>query len=288
MSNVTTTPQGQKAVAKTAMQWLTDDKFKQSIMAVLPKHLTAERMTRIALSELRINPKLTHCNPLSFISAIVQASQLGLEPGVLGKCYLIPYGQNVQFIVGYRGMLELARRSGEIQSVLAAEVCENDTFSYEMGLKPNIIHKPAMGERGKAIAFYSVAQFKDGGHQFEVMSVKEIEDVRKSSKAANSGPWMTHYNEMAKKTVLRRLFKWLPVSIELQTAVALDEQADLGLQNNELLMDNSIIDMEAMNISNETPASESVSGDGEVLPGPGKKSVETTQAAQAIIEKLSV
>lgn len=261
MNKITVTPRSQKTVAKTATQWLSDDKFKNSIEAVLPKHLTAERMTRIALSELRLNPKLTQCNPLSFISAIVQASQLGLEPGVLGKCYLIPYGQNVQFIVGYRGMLELARRSGEIQSVLAAEVCENDVFSYEMGLKPNIVHKPAMGDRGKPIAFYSVAQFKDGGHQFEVMSTKEIEDVRKSSKAANSGPWMTHYNEMAKKTVLRRLFKWLPVSIELQTAVALDEQADLGLQNNQSLIENNVIDMEHMAFTDNEEESENVEHD---------------------------
>jgi recombination protein RecT len=225
-----------KAKDKTTIQWLNDDNFKKSLANVLPKHLTAERMTRIALSELRNNQKLAAATPISFISAVLQASQLGLEPGVLGKCYLIPYYNNktkntdVQFMIGYRGMIELARRSGEIKSVYACEVDEADSFSYELGLEPKIVHVPSMSKKGKSIAYYAVAHFKDGGYQFEVMSLEEIESVRKSSKASESGPWMTHFPEMAKKTVLRRLFKWLPVSIELQHAITLDEQAEVGVR----------------------------------------------------------
>ncbi len=213
------------------------EQMKGEIARCLPKHLTTERMTRIALTELRKTPKLQECEPMSFIAAIMQASQLGLEPGVLGSCYLIPFNNNktgkveCNFIPGYRGFLDLARRSGQIVSLTAHTVYENDTFIYEYGLEEKLIHKPTMDDKGVLIAVYSVAKLKDGGHQFEVMSKKEVDEIRKQSKSGNFGPWVTHYDEMAKKTVLRKLFKWLPCSVEMQKAVVLDEQADVGLQD---------------------------------------------------------
>src|SRR5690606_35183329 len=114
------------------------------------------------------------------------------------------------FIPGYRGFLDLARRSGQIVSLVARAVHENDFFEYEFGLTENITHKPCMTDRGALIAVYAIAILKDGGHQFEVMSKSEVDEIRKQSKSQNNGPWVTHYEEMAKKTVLRRLFKWLP------------------------------------------------------------------------------
>jgi len=213
------------------------EQMKGEIARCLPKHLTPERMTRIALTELRKNPKMAECDPMSFIAAIMQASQLGLEPGVLGSCYLIPFYNNKKgitectFMPGYRGFLDLARRSGQIISLVSRSVFSNDEFHYEFGLKEDIVHKPSMTDRGELVAVYAVALLKDGGHQFEVMSKKEVDQVREGSQSKGNGPWVTHYEEMAKKTVLRKLFKWLPCSVEMQKAVSLDEQQEIGNQN---------------------------------------------------------
>lgn len=213
------------------------DQMKGEISRCLPKHLTPERMTRIAVTELRKTPKLQECDPMSFIAAIMQASQLGLEPGILGSCYLIPFYNNKSgkyectFMPGYRGFIDLARRSGQIVSLVARAVYENDEFEYEFGIKENIIHKPSMTNKGPLVAVYAVALLKDGGHQFDVMSKEEVNAIRNTSKSKDNGPWVTHYEEMAKKTVLRRLFKWLPCSVEMQKAVSLDELQEAGVQN---------------------------------------------------------
>ena len=214
------------------------EQMKGEIARCLPKHLTPERMTRIAITELRKTPKLQECEPMSFIAAIMQASQLGLEPGIMGSCYLIPfYNKNTgkyecTFMPGYRGFLDLARRSGQIVSLVARAVYENDEFTYEFGLKEDIKHKPNMNNKGQLVAVYAVALLKDGGHQFDVMSRQEVEKIRNtSSKSKDNGPWVTDFEEMAKKTVLRRLFKWLPCSVEMQKAVSLDEQLEIGTQD---------------------------------------------------------
>jgi len=237
MSNMSTTERKNMMIAnqKSVMGLL--EQMKGEIARCLPKHLTPERMARIAMTELRKTPKLQECDPMSFIAAIMQASQLGLEPGILGSCYLIPFNNNTTgkvectFMPGYRGFLDLARRSGQIVSLVARAVYSNDEFSYEFGLKEDLIHKPAMNDRGELIAVYAVAILKDGGHQFDVMSKKDVDIIKSQSKSRNNGPWVTHYEEMAKKTVLRKLFKWLPCSVEMQKAVSLDELQEAGMQN---------------------------------------------------------
>lgn len=221
----------QKSIASLLKQ------MESEITRCLPKHLTAERMARIAMTELRKTPKLQECEPMSFIAAIMQASQLGLEPGVLGSCYLIPFNNKQKGIVectfmpGYRGFIDLARRSGQIISLVARAVYKNDVFEYEFGLTEKLTHKPSMDDPGELIAVYAVATLKDGGHQFDVMSKKQVDKIRDSSQGKNHGPWVTHYEEMAKKTVLRKLFKWLPCSVEMQKAVSLDEMQEQGRQD---------------------------------------------------------
>lgn len=227
-------PQAPKDIAAL----MSSPKVKAQMALAMPKHMTADRMMRIALTEIRKVPALGKCNIESFMGAIMQCAQLGLEPGsALGHAYLLPFGSgkasdgkaNCQLIIGYRGMIDLARRSGQIVSLTARAVHENDVFSYEFGLDEVMTHKPADGERGKLTHVYAVAKLKDGGIQFDVMSKAEVDKVRSGSKAGNNGPWVTHYDEMAKKTVIRRLFKYLPVSIEIQRAVTLDERADANL-----------------------------------------------------------
>lgn len=214
---------------------------KATIAAVLPKHLGPERMLKIALGALRTTPKLMQARTDTLLGAIIQCAQLGLEPNTpLGHAYLIPFDNKkkgiteVQIVFGYKGLIDLARRSGQIVSIAAHEVRSNDEFAYEYGLDEKLIHRPAMGNRGDVIAFYAVAKLVGGGHAFEVMSVQDVNAIRDASQnykfARDKGStvWGQHYVEMGRKTVLRRLFKFLPVSIELASAVAMDGLAESG------------------------------------------------------------
>lgn len=225
---------------------LTDPKVKQQMALALPKHVTADRLARIAMTEVRKNPKLGNADQTSFLGAIMQCAQLGIEPGgALGHAYLLPFENRkkgtveVQFILGYKGMLDLARRSGQILSIEARAVYEADHFHVSFGLNPDLEHEPnwEAEDRGLLKFVYAVAKLKDGGTQFEVMSRKEIERIRNESQGyktavkydRNDNPWMTNFEEMSKKTVIRRLFKYLPVSIELAQAIGNDERADVGI-----------------------------------------------------------
>ena len=231
----------QRKKLETIKDFMNSPEIVKKIHAAAPKHLTGERLAQVAMTEINRNPALAKASPISFVGAIMQCGALGLEPsGSLGHAYLIPFGNgkdsqgrpNIQLIIGYRGMLDLAKRSGQISSISARAVYENDDFNYSYGLEETVHHIPASGERGELTHVYAVARMKDGGVQFEVMSVFDVEKVKKASKASASGPWVTYYEEMAKKTVIRRLFKYLPISIEMQKAVTIDEQGDAGVQNN--------------------------------------------------------
>ncbi|EOI3556579.1 recombination protein RecT [Cronobacter dublinensis] len=225
----------------TLTQLMADPRTKAQIALALPKHMTADRLARIAMTELRKTPKLMQCDQMSFLGAIMQCAQLGLEPGgALGHAYLLPFDRRqkqgnqwvtvateAQLIIGYRGMIDLARRSGQIVSLSARAVHENDTFSYAYGLEEKLEHVPCEdGNPGALTHVYAVARLKDGGVQFEVMSKTAVDKVRALSKSGDKGPWVEHYEEMAKKTAIRCLFKYLPVSIELQRAVNIDEKAE--------------------------------------------------------------
>jgi recombinase, phage RecT family len=217
---------------------------KSTLAAVLPKHVGADRMLKIALGALRTTPKLMQARTDTLLGAIIQCAQLGLEPNTpLGHAYLIPFENRskgiteVQIVFGYKGLIDLARRSGQIVSIAAHEVREQDHFEYEYGLDEKLVHRPAMGERGAVIAFYAVAKLVGGGYAFEVMSRADVEAIRNESqgwktavrfKKEASSPWGAHFVEMGRKTVLRRLFKFLPVSIELATAATLDGKAAVG------------------------------------------------------------
>lgn len=221
------------------------DSQKATLTAVLPKHVNADRMLKIALGALRTTPKLMECTTETLFGAIVQCSQLGLEPNTpLGHAYLIPFRNNrknateVQIVFGYKGLIDLARRSGQIVSISAHAVHENDKFIYAYGLEEKLEHVPAKGERGEVIYFYAVAKLVGGGHAFEVMSREAVETIRDSSsnykfaRDKGSTVWGQHFVQMGRKTVLRRLFNYLPVSIELATASALDSKSAMGEEQN--------------------------------------------------------
>ncbi len=201
--------------------------MKPQMAMALPKHLTPDRLLRVAVSAVQTTPKLLECDRTSLYASIMTAAQLGLEPdGVLGQAYLVPYGNKVQFIVGYKGLLTLARNSGEVESIAARTVHANDRFSYAYGLEEKLEHDPAPGERGPVVFVYAVARLKSGGHHFEVLSRDEVEKVRQRAPGGNSPAWKDHWDEMAKKTAIRRLAKFLPLSV--QKAAAIEEQYELG------------------------------------------------------------
>lgn len=204
------------------------EQMKPAIAQAIPKHMTPERLLRIATTSIRTNPKLKVCTPESLLGAVMQCAQLGLEPSVLGHAYLIPYKNKgvdeCQFQIGYKGLIEMARRTGQISSLIAHGVHEHDEFEYEYGLNDKLRHVPADGDRGPIVRYYACAKFKDGGYSFLVMSKRDIEIHRdKFSKTKQYGPWVDHFDEMAKKTVLKALMKYMPISVEFQKAVDQDE-----------------------------------------------------------------
>lgn len=197
----------------------------------LPKVLTPERFTRIALTALSNTPELKKCTATSLMGGLMQAAQLGLEPNTpLGQAYLIPYKNKgvleCQFQVGYKGMLDLAYRSENMLTVQAYVVYQNDKFEYELGLDPKLKHIPATSNRGEAIYVYAVFKTSNGGYGFEVMSIEDVkEHGKKYSKSFNSqySPWTTNFEEMAKKTAIKKVLKYAPLKTEFATAIAVDE-----------------------------------------------------------------
>lgn len=263
------------AKPQTLADLITGESMKKQFALALPKHMSADRFTRVALTELRKTPKLMQADPASFMGAIMQCAQLGIEPGgALGHAYLLPFDNRrsgkteVQFILGYKGMIDLARRSGQIVSIEARAVYERDTFSVRFGLDPDLQHEPAWEEddRGQLRAVYAVAKLQGGGVQFEVMGRKEIERIRNESqgyKAAakyGNSPWHQHFEEMARKTVLRRIFKYLPVSIEYVEAQEREDR-DTSLASIEVeatpIIDNST--GEILNAADPAPMAEPAS-----------------------------
>ena len=205
--------------------------LEPEIRRALPSVLTPERFTRMALSAVNNTPALAKCTPMSFIAALMNAAQLGLEPNTpLGQAYLIPYKNKgvleCQFQLGYKGMIHLAYRTGEIQIIQAQVVREYDEFLYQYGLEPKLVHCPGEGERGDVTFIYGLFRTARGGYGFEVSNKADMDAfAARYSKAfdSNFSPWKTNYEEMAKKTVIKRALKYAPVSADFQRALSTDE-----------------------------------------------------------------
>lgn len=205
--------------------------MQEEFKNALPKVLTPERFTRIALTALSNTPELKKCTATSLMGGLMQAAQLGLEPNTpLGQAYLIPYKNKgvleCQFQVGYKGMLDLAYRSETIKTVQAYVVYENDKFEYELGLEPKLKHIPVTSNRGEAVQVYAIFKINNGGFGFEVMSIEDVrEHGKRYSKSFNSqySPWTTNFEEMAKKTAIKKVLKYAPLKTEFATAIAVDE-----------------------------------------------------------------
>lgn len=212
-------------------------KNRDAISAALPKHINADTMLQVTLTTIRVNPKLAECEPKSMLTAILIASQFGLLPdGVTGQSYIIPYWNSkkgvleAQLQIGYKGELELARRSGQVARVECNVVYEKDSFEYEFGLAPVLKFKPSTGgDRGKKLYIYALVMLKDGSPYFDVWTIGQIDDHRRRFSKQPDGPaWTSSPDKMGKKTVLKQVLDYCPMSVEYQKANRFDDLAEGG------------------------------------------------------------
>ena len=226
--------------------------MENEIKKALPAVITPERFTRIVLSALSTNPKLAETTPQSFLGAMMTAAQLGVEPNTpLGQAYLIPFYnsknkmQECQFQLGYKGLIDLAYRSGEVVIIQAQVAYENDEFVYSFGLEPELRHVPAKGGRGEPTHVYAMFRTKDGGYGFEVMSMEDVKaHAQKYSQAFNSSysPWKSNFEEMAKKTVLKKVLKYAPMKSEFVRGLASDETIKTELSEDMYAVNGNVIE----------------------------------------------
>lgn len=232
-------PPAQKEDARARIATVRDllDKSKPQVLLALPKHMSADRILRLAMTSILRNPTLLECDPRTLIGAVIQCAQLGLEPGSAYGAHLVPFWNNkkgmrdVTVIPDYHGLMQLARNSEQISTIDAHEVYERDEFEFAYGARPYLKHVPCLTrDRGEIKAFYAIAVLKDQGVQFIVLQRWEVEEIRdRYSKSKDNGPWVTNFPEMGKKSCIRRLVDYLPARIELLTAAGLDAKAEQGI-----------------------------------------------------------
>lgn len=212
-------------------------KYRPQLSAVLGKTMSVERLIQVTMAAIGRDEKLQRCTPVSVVRSVMVAAQVGLDPsGVLGSAYLVPFwnkhinAYEAQLVIGYRGLLDLARRAGDVVHVEARCVYEKDRFEYELGTEPRLLHIPSLDENpGKIIAAYSIITLRNSDKPLiEVMPRGEIQRIRRRSKAADEGPWITDEDMMSRKTVLRRGIRYVPMSPEAAQAVSIEERMEAG------------------------------------------------------------
>ncbi len=262
MSNELAPTPAKPAKELTLRQEIDSEYFKKQIAVALPKHMTPDRFARVALTAMLKTPKLLECTKESVIECLLNCSALGIEPDGR-RAHLIPYGNKCTLIVDFKGIVELAKRSGDVSGVFAQIVCDKDDFVWENG---EVTHRIDWRHpRGEMYAVYSTVTFKDGSKQTDVMTKDEVEAIRKRSKAGQSGPWVTDFNEMAKKTVFRRVSKWITLSPEV--ADALDKDDD---KFSSLKMDPEL-NQAKPNFAPAPVVTSDPAGDGDLGPQPEKR-----------------
>jgi len=254
-----------KQAANTIRAYLGQDSIKKQLSLAIPKHLTVDRLLRVSMTAIQSNEKLLECTPQSLLACIMTAAALGLEPNpITRQAALVPFWNRkvtpnrmeAQLQPMYMGLLSLVRRSGELKSVQSQVVYTNDEFTLKYGLEETLSHMPADGNRGKPRGAYCIFRYKDDAYSFDYMSTADIEKIRDRSKSKDSGPWVTDWDEMAKKTVIKRHSKLAPMSVEFSTATALDDRIHAGESQMDLMSqdDDDVIDVETED-GGETEAS---------------------------------
>jgi recombination protein RecT len=230
----------------------------KAMMSLMPSHVNKDALIRTAL-QLASKQEFEGCNPVTFLTSYASAAQLGLQPNTaLGHCYLLPFmnkgKKEVQLMLGYKGMIDIARRSDQIDSINSFVVYNDDEFNITLGLEPSINHVPNLDadrSDNNIKLVYAIAKLKGGGSQFEYLTLNDIAKARKSSQSANAkeqwqrekSPWNSHFAEMCRKSAIRKLFKYLPVSLEMANLMARDEKADTLDAGLEYFDDENTIDI---------------------------------------------
>lgn len=254
----------QGAVARTPRtikQLLQGEEIKAQIAAALPKHMTADRMIRVALTALMRTPDLLKCSEASFFKSLLDCSAMGLEPDGR-RAHLIPYGKECTLVIDYKGIADLVRRSGDVSYIHADVVYQGDEFSYGFGTRAHLHHIPNLdGAAGRKVrAVYSFVRLKDGSEDFVVMSESQVNEIRaKYSKQPNGKAWADRWGEMAKKTVFRNHSKWLPLSSEVRDAIERDDDTTLPA---------ATIERATLSLSAVTPSSDENRGHDATQPPP--------------------
>lgn len=252
-ANTTTTTVAKASPLADFKSMLSNPSTQAALARAMPKHIKIEKIISAALTAAQMNPDIATCTKASVLRSMLIASMLGLEPGgALGSAYLVPFKDKKSgtvictLIPGYRGLIDLARRSGAVKGVEARAVYDCDRFDYAYGTEAYIKHIPTLKRPGGAqfIAAYCVITLLDGTKTFDVMSVDDINAIRDRSKAKDDGPWVTDYPEMARKTVTKRTLKYAPISTELAQAVALDDRAEAGEDQGAGIIDIAAEDLE--------------------------------------------
>tara|TARA_R110000850_G_C9996151_1_gene468183 strand:+ start:13260 stop:14051 length:792 start_codon:yes stop_codon:yes gene_type:complete len=216
----------QSAPPQTLKGIIGSEAMQKQFAAALPKHLSPERFGRVAITALTRTPKLLECTKESVFKCLLDLSAMGLEPDGR-RAHLIPYGKVCTVIVDYKGIVELMRRSGDVVTIHADIVCENDEFAHNMGEISR--HTFDLREpRGEMYAVYCQVTFKDGSKQSAIMTKGEIQAIQKRSRSGGSGPWVTDFNEMAKKTVVRRVSKMITLSPEIAQHIETADRSEFG------------------------------------------------------------
>lgn len=281
-----------------------------AIKSLVPKHMTPERLARITLTAISRVPKLAECTPASIVGAVMNCATLGLEPNLIGHAYLVPFFNGktgvmeCQFQIGYKGQIDLIRRTGDVSKIYAETVYENDLFVYVKGEDKRLIHIPfdmlhllenyiADGrpdnfmdlmvseaiadikgrnpkDQGKPVRFYSAYRLKDGSFDFTTMTAEQcLIHANKFSKSKYqgklTGPWADHFESMCKKTCIKEMAKYMPISIEIQEKLALDEavlkpRKDNGIESDSIfdvdyrvVADDQDTESEGMGVESKQP-----------------------------------
>lgn len=260
--------------------------YKAQIAAALPKHLNADRMARIALTCFRLTPKLAECHPASVFAAVIQAAQLGLEPGLNGRAYLIPYGKECQFVPGWKGLVELANRTGRA-SVWTGAVFAGDDFQYELGDTPRVKHRPGLEDDPKKLEYtYAVGRVRGG--EFPIIEVWANAKIAKHRDRYNK-VGKRHYSfdnwEMyARKVPLLQVLKYLPASPELEAAIAFSDSADRG-EPQGLTIEGALAGTHVPDGSGATDAPDVIDADDLIAKMEARKDMDVLDADGSLIDK---
>lgn len=237
-------PPAIQSPAKDVRSLIMSDAFQSQIKKAMPEAMSSDVLLRVAVTTIQKTPKLLECSRDSLMQCVLECAQMGLLPdGILGQAYMVPYAKVATLQIGYRGILELARRSNQVKYVVGEAVYDCDQFKIRYAPERTILHVPdedneerGLREEGKYLpkgfrGAYGLVRYKDDTIDFEYLPLHKIERIRSMSQAGSKadGPWLQHFEEMAKKTGIRALGKRLPLSADDLRRIVADEYRESGL-----------------------------------------------------------